>query len=150
MDKNIGKNLIEIGENFYFFGKWGIKSFGAGICLAILICLISLIGFGRVYFFNNPISTIGWIISILLIAGGAILFPFYFFGLHYIGLGQICTNTSATNRSYESLEKSVLRMQPSTPTISEDGQWTCICGRVNAHYISTCTCGKSKHELNFK
>ena len=27
-----------------------------------------------------------------------------------------------------------------------DSSWKCSCGRVNADYISTCTCGKSKRE----
>ena len=26
------------------------------------------------------------------------------------------------------------------------GQWTCSCGRNNAAYVSTCSCGKSKRE----
>lgn len=25
--------------------------------------------------------------------------------------------------------------------------WTCSCGRKNASYVSTCTCGKGKHEI---
>ena len=24
--------------------------------------------------------------------------------------------------------------------------WTCTCGRENQHYVSTCVCGKSKHD----
>ena len=26
------------------------------------------------------------------------------------------------------------------------GSWTCACGRVNASYVTTCTCGKNKHD----
>lgn len=27
------------------------------------------------------------------------------------------------------------------------GNWTCTCGRVNASYVSSCFCGKSKREV---
>lgn len=30
-----------------------------------------------------------------------------------------------------------------------DGSWICTCGRRNAHYISSCACGKSKRDIQF-
>lgn len=30
---------------------------------------------------------------------------------------------------------------------SAPGSWTCTCGRVNASYVSSCFCGKSKREV---
>lgn len=30
---------------------------------------------------------------------------------------------------------------------SAPGSWTCTCGRVNAAYVTTCFCGKSKREV---
>lgn len=31
-----------------------------------------------------------------------------------------------------------------------DGSWICTCGRRNASYISSCACGKSKHDMKFQ
>ena len=32
----------------------------------------------------------------------------------------------------------------------DDGSWICTCGRRNASYISSCACGKSKHDMKFQ
>lgn len=94
VENGVGKMLIKRGAKFYSLGKKGIYCLLAGPCLALLICVLSLILEGEIIFFNGyPITSIGWIVSILLPAIGAFLYPFYFFGLHYIGLGKICQNT---------------------------------------------------------
>ena len=94
-DNTIGRMLIEKGKKFYTAGAFGIKSMIAGIGLSIFICIISSLIYGRLYFFDGfAITAISWVLSIILIIIGAFLFPFYFFGLHYMGLGQICENTN--------------------------------------------------------
>ena len=37
--------------------------------------------------------------------------------------------------------------QPHAPVAGKPqaGSWQCVCGRVNAPYVSSCVCGKSKH-----
>lgn len=91
---NIGTLLIEKGEKFYTVGKKGIISFLAGLGLAAFICILSLLIEGEIYFLRGyEITVFGSVVSLVLIAGGAFLLPFYFFGLHYIGLGKICENT---------------------------------------------------------
>lgn len=90
----IGKLLIEKGEKFYSIGKGGIGSLIAGLCLAVLICVISLIGYGQIYFLDGyTITIVAWIVSMLLVAVGLFLIPFFFAGLHYMGIGRICENT---------------------------------------------------------
>lgn len=43
-----------------------------------------------------------------------------------------------------------------SPTPAEEqsvlasGGWKCTCGRVNAHYVSTCCCGVSRSQLSAK
>lgn len=32
--------------------------------------------------------------------------------------------------------------------ILASGGWKCSCGRVNADYVSTCACGKGKHQID--
>jgi len=92
--KDIGNLLIAKGEKFCSTGKAGIISVLAGFGLAMLICLISFIGYGELYFFDGyAITAFGWILSILLVLIGSFMTPFFFFGLHYMGLGQICENT---------------------------------------------------------
>ena len=91
---NIGQLLIEKGIKFYSIGKKGIFTLIAGIGLAVLICLIGLLLYGKIYFlsgysFTIIISTV----SLLIIAVGITLLPFFFLGLHYLGLGKICENT---------------------------------------------------------
>ena len=34
----------------------------------------------------------------------------------------------------------------SNQSASANSSWTCTCGRVNASYVSSCTCGTSKRE----
>lgn len=91
---DIGNLLVEKGEKFYSTGKAGIISLLAGVGLAMLICLISFSSYGRVFFFDGyTITAIAWIVSIMLVLIGSFLLPFFFFGLHYMGIGQICENT---------------------------------------------------------
>lgn len=90
----IGKLLIEKGEKFYSIGKGGIGSLIAGLSLAAFICIVSLITEGRIYFLDGyTITVVGSVLSILLVTVGLFLLPFFFFGLHYMGLGRICENT---------------------------------------------------------
>ncbi len=34
------------------------------------------------------------------------------------------------------------------PSVLFPDRWQCSCGRDNAGYVSTCACGKSKHEID--
>ena len=90
----IGSLLIEKGEKFYTLGKMGIISLLSGLGLAAFICILGLLLYGRIYFLEGyGITIFDSIISILLTIIGGFLLPFFFFGLHYMGLGKICENT---------------------------------------------------------
>ena len=34
-----------------------------------------------------------------------------------------------------------------TPAVAVGDGWVCSCGRVNANYVSTCTCGVNKRDI---
>ena len=42
----------------------------------------------------------------------------------------------------------VVNQEAQTRKLLASGGWECSCGRVNADYVSTCACGKSKHEID--
>lgn len=94
VEAGIGTMLIKCGAKFYSMGKKGIHCLFVGPGLALFICGLSLALYGKVFFFDGYLfTTICWVLSILLTVIGAFLYPFYFFGLHYMGLGKICQNT---------------------------------------------------------
>lgn len=87
---NIGNLLLEKGTKFYQLGKSGFSSFICGVVLAILISLISFLGYGKVYFFDGYTFTgVLWFCAFFLIAVGSAQIPLYFIGLHYMGLGRL-------------------------------------------------------------
>ncbi len=98
---NIPKLLLTNGTKFYNFGRFAIKRLLLiGAAVWALIQLISLIGWGvnglllsllaeSIYSFVNLLVVAAYI-SILI---GLVGVPFYFAGLHYLGLGQIAENT---------------------------------------------------------
>ena len=91
MDINsIGNTLIEKGTKFYQWGKTGFGNFICGAVLAAIICVVSLAGYGRIYFFDGYAFTGAlWICAFFLMAIGSALIPLYFIGLHFMGLGRI-------------------------------------------------------------
>ncbi len=90
MYTNVGDLLMRKGDSFYRWGKTGFGSFFSGLVLAVMICIISIAGYGRVYFFDGfAITAVLWICVFVLVAGGSAMIPLYFLGLHYMGLGRL-------------------------------------------------------------
>ena len=56
---------------------------------------------------------------------------------------------SDSNTSYLGYNYNYSAPSPSfgTPKVAGPNEWKCLCGRVNANYIGTCACGKSKQDL---
>lgn len=101
--KNISKLLLGKGYSFYNKGKILIKILGISVAAFVLIILVALIGFGGlggVLYFDSEYGFANVLIAIsyLGILVGLIGIPFYFIGLHYLGLGQISKNTDNLSR----------------------------------------------------
>ena len=107
MDKtNVGNLLMEKGLKFYKWGRSGIYDLIVGIALAACICIVSLAGYGRVYFFDGYESTaVLWGCSFFLICIGTALTPLYFIGLHFMGLGRM-------NQFNDAIYKHLLNQRP--------------------------------------
>ena len=64
-----------------------------------------------------------------------------------IARGKTQTNNhTATWPANSGASQSVVSHSPNY-NASAPGSWTCTCGRVNASYVSSCFCGKSKREV---
>lgn len=111
---NVSDFVLNKGKSFYSKGKFMMKwLLLGGLALMVLIMLISQIGWGYwgqdyliisgTYGFVNFLMVIAYL-GILI---GLIGIPFYFIGLHYMGLGQIAKNTDNFNS-----EKSVSEELP--------------------------------------
>ena len=50
--------------------------------------------------------------------------------------------------SYNAMNQLLLSQQKDYryPSNMDNGGWQCTCGRVNANYVSTCTCGANKRQ----
>ncbi|MGN0785251.1 MAG: hypothetical protein ACI4MR_06240 [Candidatus Aphodomorpha sp.] len=98
--ENVSKLLLKKGKSFYKKGRPLIVLFWIGFALVVLIPLISFIGYGSSIAIGylslcGPIDFVNFLMGVgyLGILAGLIGFPLYFFGLHYMGLGQIAKNT---------------------------------------------------------
>ena len=49
------------------------------------------------------------------------------------------------NKNADTQVMSPTNARASAPPVA--GNWKCTCGRVNASYVSTCACGRSKHDI---
>ena len=53
---------------------------------------------------------------------------------------------SSTSKSQVVLKASADDYSMNSRTSAAAGSWTCSCGKVNAGYVSSCVCGKTKKE----
>ena len=85
---------------------------------------------------TNP-GTIFIIIGVLLILAGAALIIYHLYSLQKIR--KHFYEDEYHKRHSESVqnEKDLLN----------NGGWKCVCGTVNASYVSSCSCGKTKREI---
>ena len=97
---NVSELLLEKGNSFYKKGKMLIKIFLISLALFALILLIALMDWGSCYgltlvltFTSYPFVNFLTVVAYLGILIGLVGIPFYFLGLHYMGLGQIGKNT---------------------------------------------------------
>lgn len=92
MNTKISELLIYKGEQFRKIGLVGAVTLLCGVCLGIITMFCVIAGeYPPIALLVNPFG----IFTFVLDALGAGLIPFYFFGLHYLGLGQIVRNTSS-------------------------------------------------------
>lgn len=101
---DISKTLLEKGAKFYKVGGVLIKVLLASLALFALIMIIGIIGWGTgsclyilTVYTRYTFVDILIVISYLGIVAGLVGLPFFFFGLHYMGLGQIAINTEPKN-----------------------------------------------------
>ncbi len=67
--------------------------------------------------------------------------------------GELVDQVMAINARVMKIEEDLTLFSGNTngqPQQFNDGSWICTCGRRNAPYISTCACGKSKHDMKFQ
>lgn len=95
------EGLLSTGETMYRFSKPFVIALFVGIGFLIVICLLVVAtGDGDelpLYLSfmdeDNPMAILFVAVSYLFISAGILAMPFFFMGLHYIGLGQIALNT---------------------------------------------------------
>jgi hypothetical protein len=73
------------------------------------------------------------------------------FFLGVIGIIIVYKNTpryspSQTSKETASSANTIIIKESAPPTMPSLSDWTCSCGRTNAHYVSSCTCGLSKRQ----
>lgn len=97
--KSVSELLLNKGNSLYSKGKMLIKIFLISLALFALILLIALMGWGGsgliwvLTFTSYPFVNFLTVVAYLGILIGLVGIPFYFLGLHYMGLGQIGKNT---------------------------------------------------------
>ena len=101
---NVSELVLKKGEKFYKVGRILVKVLGISAAIFVLILLIAILGWGMriipyVLGVNVDYDFVNMLIglSYLGILVGLIGVPFYFLGLHYMGLGQIAKNTDNLN-----------------------------------------------------
>ena len=103
--KNISKLLLKKGNSYYRKGRILIKIFLISLAVFVLIQLVNIIGWGasNIVLTLTATSIYGFVNILIIVAYlgilvGLIGVPFYFIGLHYLGLGQISKNTDNLSR----------------------------------------------------
>ncbi len=136
------QKLLEIGEKQHDFGKIGIVVLICVIVFSFVFFLCELErGNGELYEFllamtfktersyrNNPNSGIRHFCAFLIYIGyafSAFSVPFYFTGLHYIGLGQIVANTEKLSASLANLqtggtEKTAVSVSAASASVADE------------------------------
>ena len=102
------------------------------------------------------------IIAIAVLVGGFCVA--YISALFLAAFGELVETNTQIKESNEAIlnlmntqkqEPAVVPVSPSakpagaqTPFLTySDGSWQCTCGRKNMSYVSTCSCGKNKRDL---
>ena len=67
------------------------------------------------------------------------------FWLSFIGIIVVACKPDHRQDSQPYVE-SALEKETKERKILSEGGWKCTCGRTNYKYVTTCPCGKSKHE----
>ena len=106
--------------------------------------------------FEEPIIAIG-----ILVAGFGVA---YISALFLAAFGELVETNTQIKESNEALlnlmiaqkqQPAVVPVAPSaqpagaqTPFLTySDGSWQCVCGKKNMHYVSSCSCGRNKRDL---
>ncbi len=119
--------------------KLAVISFVCGIIISVILAF----ALGETF----PI-----IIAILL--GGPL--TAYISSLLLYGFGTLIVNTDSDADNTDSDADNTVSVKndalkenfesQNNARLMANGGWTCSCGRVNASYVSTCACGKSKFD----
>lgn len=64
----------------------------------------------------------------------------HFWGCFIFGIVGFCMVAALPDQKLRQLTKK------DTPAVPVGDGWVCSCGRVNANYVSTCTCGVNKRD----
>ena len=98
--KNVSDLVLRKGQQFYGIGKTAAKILGISAGVLALILFIGLLGWGAISLLyilslHSDFSFVNFLtgLSYFGILVGVIGVPFYFMGLHFLGLGQIAKNT---------------------------------------------------------
>ena len=76
----------------------------------------------------------GWVALIYGVASFLSSWVIYGFGQLVEDIRTICEKTEEQKIDYTQADTKII----------QNGGWKCSCGRVNAHYVSSCSCGKNK------
>ena len=112
------------------------------IIIALLINIVISIKFGDIatekgYTGKNYF----WACFFLGVAGYIMVAALPDLELHY-RLSKLETEASSQPVKPQVHSNSTERSNP-----PPQGNWVCSCGRVNANYVTSCTCGKSKRDV---
>lgn len=101
--------LLYKGEKFYNVGSTMAKILGISAALLFLILLIGFMGWGvysplYILSVHSGYAFVDFLIrlSYLGLSVGLLGVPFYFIGLHFMGLGQIAYNTESLCENHTS------------------------------------------------
>ena len=94
-----------------------------------------------------------WTVPLVLIGGLIALFfvlPLYVLGkmVDEVKEQRQLINYLMVKVKEGSNDTSEAHVRKKDPRVLFPDHWKCSCGRDNAGYVSTCACGKSKHEMD--
>ena len=94
-----------------------------------------------------------WTVPLVLIGGLIALFfvlPLYVLGkmVDEVKEQRQLINYLMVKVKEGSNDTSEAHVRKKDPRVLFPNHWKCSCGRDNAGYVSTCACGKSKHEMD--
>ena len=142
-------NLYEnIGRKIKNWAKWIfiVEAIGAIITGFVLLCLDEdFILYGLLAMILGPF--VAWVGSWILYAFGELVED-----VHALRSNSIAPTYTTQDQVTPPASAAPSIIKPATSTIImprttvQADEWKCTCGRIHKQYVSTCSCGASKHE----